>query len=63
MKKALYTAVAIAAMSLPTLAASAQVGVHTDGLGSNPIPQQIATTQLSVSSVALSLFFNFVLSL
>ena len=61
MKKALYTMTAIAALSLSTLAASAQIGAHTDDIQTAPHPQAVLT--LSVGDTVLSLFLNFVLSL
>jgi len=62
MKKALYTMTAIAALSLSTLAASAQTGAHTDTYGgSNPRPQAILT--ISIGDIVLAVLSNLSLSL
>ena len=62
MKKALYTMTAIAALSLSTLAASAQIGAHTDDLlGGIQRPQAVLT--VSIGDIVLSLLLNLNFSL
>jgi hypothetical protein len=59
MKKALYTATAIAVLSLSTLAALAQPGAHPNDLllGNPPLPRQ--SVFLSGNTM-LSILMNFV---